>query len=299
MIARPSQAPSMPFAPPGDYSTGIRGGPLLPGSVSAKLTPSLADDVVSGPRGRYILAYSETAPTGQRLAIGIATLGLAEQVHIISAERGHLICTSSGSFDWTTPEPEHTQLWHRNTVGVRLPALIGPSGLVSNDPYLTLFELARASTRIGRLYPPSHYVEQKRWTTRVFYDLHAAVYRAGCLSSQVEYQREVDRVEQFFSDVDEHLSNSPYLTGDHITDADIWLFCLLIRFDQVYSPAFRLHRYRIRDFASIHRYSRDLYGRELFSMTTNFSAISTGYYRGIPFLDRGVTPIGPDDLFLR
>lgn len=299
MTARPTQVPVMPFEPPGDYSTGIRGGPLLPGSVSAKLTPSLADDVVSGPPGRYVLGYSETAPTGQRLAIGLATLGLADQVHIISAERGHLIRTSRASFDWATPGQEHAQLWHTSAAGVRLPALVGPGGLISNDPYLTLFELARSSAHIGRLYPPSHHIEQKRWTARIFYDLHAAVYRAGCLNSQVEYQREVERVEQFLSDLDERLSESPYLTGNHITDADIWLFCLLVRFDQVYSPAFRLHRYRIRDFPSLHRYSRDLYERELFSMTTNFSAISTGYYRGIPFLDRGVTPIGPDDLFLR
>lgn len=299
MTTQPAPVAVMPFEPPSDYSTGIPGGPLLPGSVSARLTPSLADDVVSGSPGRYILAYSETAPTGQRLAIGMATLGLTEQVHIISAERGRLIRTSRDEFAWVTPEPEHALLWQSSAIGVRLPALIGSSGLASNDPYLTLFELARAKSLTRGLYSSGNHEEQRYWTGRIFYDLHAAVYRAGCLNSQAEYQREVARIEKFFKDIEEHLSNTPYLTGEHITDADIWLFCLVVRFDQVYSPAFRLHRYRIRDFPSLHRYSRDLYGRELFAVTTNFSAISNGYYRGIPFLDRGVTPIGPDDLFLR
>lgn len=299
MSGQAMRASVVPFEPPSDYSTGIRGGPLLPASVNARLTPALADDVVSGPPGRYVLAYSETAPTGQRLAIGIATLGLTEQVHIISAERGRLIRSKRDEFDWVPPEPEYAQLWFSRAIGIRLPALIGPAGPVSNDPYLTLFELARASSNSNRLYSPDRYSEQLQWTSRVFYDLHAAVYRAGSVTSQVEYQKEVFRVEQFFNDVDKHLSKNLYLTGDHISDADIWLFCLIVRFDQVYSPAFRLHRYRIRDFPALLRYGRDLYQCEVFSTTTNFSAISNGYYRGIPFLDRGITPIGPDDLFLR
>ena len=160
MTTQPAPVAVMPFEPPSDYSTGIPGGPLLPGSVSARLTPSLADDVVSGSPGRYILAYSETAPTGQRLAIGMATLGLTEQVHIISAERGRLIRTSRDEFAWVTPEPEHALLWQSSAIGVRLPALIGSSGLASNDPYLTLFELARAKSLTRGLYSSVNNEEQ-------------------------------------------------------------------------------------------------------------------------------------------
>ena len=137
------------------------------------------------------------------------------------------------------------------------------------------------------------------WTARVFRDLHVGVYRAGSVRVQDDYQEEVDRVERLLCDVDARLAESPYLVGEQTTDADVWLYCLLVRFDQVYSPAFRLHRYRVRDFPSLHRFTRELYGRPLFSTTTSFDAISYGYYRGIPFLDRGITPVGPGDLFLR
>ncbi|WP_461513764.1 glutathione binding-like protein [Rathayibacter agropyri] len=179
-----------------------------------------------------------------------------------------------------------------------MPVLVGPNGLASNDPYRTLLELSRAASQLDVLYPQDLAHEQAHWTRRIFHELHVAVYRAGEEKDQQSYENAVTTVETFLCDLNDHLFGRETLLGTRLTDADIWLYCLLVRFDQVYAPAFRLHRYRLRDFASIRRYCKNLYAQPLFTATTSFAAISEGYYRGVPFLNRGVVPLGPDDLFL-
>ena len=60
------------FEPPEDYRLGIRGGPLLPSAVRARLSPAIARDIITGEPGQFALFYSDVAPTGQRFAIALA-----------------------------------------------------------------------------------------------------------------------------------------------------------------------------------------------------------------------------------
>lgn len=246
------------------------------------------------------MIYSEVAPTGQRMAIGMAELGLADRVAVMSVQRGQLVSIDDGRYQWQASQRRRAYELLERVAGVRLPCLCTDDGaIVSNDPFQTLAALAGAAPRSGRdLYPAACRDEQYRWTERLFYELHAGVYRAGFLNDQAAYDKQVAQVEGFLGDVNTQLRAREFLAGDTLTDADIWLFCLLVRFDQVYAPGFRLHRYRLRDFPSISAYMRALYARPLFSVTTNFPVISSGYFRGIPALDRGITPLGPDDHFL-
>ena len=40
------------FEPPEDYRLGIRGGPLLPSAVRARLSPAIARDIITGEPGQ-------------------------------------------------------------------------------------------------------------------------------------------------------------------------------------------------------------------------------------------------------
>jgi glutathione transferase len=286
------------FEPPEDYRLGIRGGPLLPSAVRARLSPAIARDIITGEPGQFALFYSDVAPTGQRFAIALALAGLAEQIPIISVQQGRLRATSDVA--WWEPIDEADASRGMLASSTRLPALVGHAGVVSNDPYRTLAILRDELTDVPiDLYPPDLAPQQRAWTERIFFDLHAAVYRAGFVTDQHEYETEVTRVEHLLSDLDHQVQKSEYLLGNGPTDADVWLFTLLIRFDVVYAPSFRLHRYRVRDFPSLHDYVRRLYRSPIFRITTDFDAITRGYHLGIPILNRGIVPVGPDDLFLR
>jgi putative glutathione S-transferase len=289
-----------PFEPSLAYTLGIRGGPLLPGKVIGRFGDAgnpitLADD----PK-RYALVYSEVAPTGQRLAIGLVMLGLADRISVINAN-GKLINPMSDTPSWSNRLSDSELRSVKSSRTVRLPVLVDDGAVVSNDPYGLLFALQTAyydAKSGGELYPSRLADLQREWTQRIFFDLHAAVYRAGFVTNQTEYETEANKVHGLLFDLEKHLGERSFLL-DQLTDADIWLFCLLIRFDQIYGPAFRLHRYRIRDFPPVHRYVRNLYRMPIFKSTTNFLAISQGYHLGIPALNTGVVPFAPDDIFLR
>jgi len=191
---------------------------------------------------------------------------------------------------------------------VRTPTLVeATTGIVSNDPYLLPYafrELARRRRQggVGRqpfLALDGDPLQEHYWDARIFEDLHVAVYRAGFVATQELYDEAAGRVHRFLADLEEHLRRTTYLYGDRPTVGDLWLFSLLVRFDQVYGPGFRLHRYRIRDLPATQHYLRRLYAIPACTATTDFAAISAGYFLGIPALNRNVVPAGPDELYLR
>ena len=162
------------FEPPEDYRLGIRGGPLLPSAVRARLSPAIARDIITGEPGQFALFYSDVAPTGQRFAIALALAGLAEQIPIISVQRGRLRATSDVA--WWEPVDEADASRGMLASSTRLPALVGHAGVVSNDPYRTLAILRDELTDVPiDLYPPDLAPQQRAWTERIFFDLPSGV----------------------------------------------------------------------------------------------------------------------------
>ncbi|KAN0053347.1 hypothetical protein ACTA71_009797 [Dictyostelium dimigraforme] len=75
-------------------------------------------------------------------------------------------------------------------------------------------------------------------------------------------------------------NNTKYLFSDEITEADIKLFVVLIRFDVVLAPAFRLNWKTTRDYPNIFKYIRRLYQNPAIKPTVNFDYIKGMYYLG-------------------
>lgn len=292
------------FRPPEDYITGIRGGPILPKDIynCSSINKPLDLEV-----DRYCLLYSPVAPSGQKLALTIALSGFLNEIAVISTSNGRLMLDLQNGTSGLTWKSISSCESHAFDIGkyTRLPVLIDlyEEQVISNDPYLLptkisydfALETGKDSSKSPIL---GNFKDQLEVESRIFYDLHAGVYRAGAVSNQEDYENEVERVYGFLVYLNKRLSNKKYLFGENISISDIWLFTLLIRYDQVYAPGFRLHKYRLRDFPEIWRYMRELYLIREFSFTTDFSLISNGYFLGVPFLNRGIVPKGPDDYFL-
>lgn len=292
------------FRPSEDYKIGITGGPILPEDI---FNCNFINEPLDYQVGRYCLLYSPVTPTGQKLALIIALSGLLNEISVISTNNGRLISSSrngENSLTWVNLNRSEESAFSIAR-SIRLPALVDlhKRQVVSNDPYLLpvkiIYDLALTTGRdISTLPISTNFDGQLELESRIFYDLHAAVYRAGFISDQGGYENEVEQVYRFLAYLNQRLSGKRYLFGDSISSSDIWLFTLLIRYDQVYMPGFRLHKYRLRDFPEVWRYLCDLYSIQEFSFTTDFSLISRGYFLGIPALNRGIVPKGPDDFFL-
>ncbi|WP_412746097.1 hypothetical protein [Krasilnikovia sp. MM14-A1004] len=291
------------FTPPHDFAMGIRGGPILPPNI---VTSEAFAAGLSAHPSRYVLFYLPHTPSGQKVAMVAALYGLLDVISVVARGSGRLAVDSGGNLHWSPELSAEERKALELSESVRSPVLVDVRTMqvLTNDPYRMPYafrELARRRTGGGArlLSVDAVGAPEQQWDARIFHELHAGVYRSGFLDSQDEYEQAVAGVFRFLSDLDARLAEHRFLHGDALVPSDLWLYSLLVRFDQVYGPAFRLHRYRLRDYGNVFRYLRELHRIPACAFTTDFPAISAGYFLGIAALNRGIVPVGPDDLFLR
>jgi len=129
----------------------------------------------------------------------------------------------------------------------------------------------------------------------VYENINNGVYRAGFATTQAAYDAAYYRLFDALDQIEQRLSESRYLVGDQVTEADWRLFTTLIRFDSVYYGHFKTNRQQIEDYSNISNYLRDLYQYEGLAETVNFQHIKTHYYFSHTTINpTQVVPNGPD-----
>ncbi|KAJ9640113.1 hypothetical protein H2201_008628 [Coniosporium apollinis] len=142
-------------------------------------------------------------------------------------------------------------------------------------------EEKRESTKgSAGLLPPHLQADIEEMNEWVYKNINAGVYGAGFASTQQAYEEHVFPLFKSLDRLEEHLSqpgHSPYLFGEHITEADIRLFPTLVRFDTAYYTLFKVNLKMIRhDYPKLHEWLRRLYWDEsektngAFKNTTRF-----------------------------
>ena len=80
----------------------------------------------------------------------------------------------------------------------------------------------------------------------LFSFINFSVYKAGVATTQKAYENHVFPLFKSLDRLEEILSNSKYLMGDDLTEADIRLYVTIIRFDVVYVQYFKCNIGMIR-----------------------------------------------------
>lgn len=96
----------------------------------------------------------------------------------------------------------------------------------------------------------------------VYHTVNNGVYKTGLATSQEAYRTNVHAVFASLDRLEDMLKRhgSPYLFGDHITEADVRLYTTLIRFDVAYHSVFMCNRKSIRhDYPHLYLWLRRLY----------------------------------------
>ncbi|XP_038066958.1 glutathionyl-hydroquinone reductase YqjG-like [Patiria miniata] len=125
--------------------------------------------------------------------------------------------------------------------------------------------------------------------------INNGVYRAGFAKSQEAYDVAVREVFGGLDKAEGILSNSRYLTGSSLTEADVRLFTTLIRFDTVYHGHFKCNKKRIIDYPNIWGFVRDVYQKEAVRETVDQQHIQNHYLQSHLHINPfGIVPIGPD-----
>ena len=139
----------------------------------------------------------------------------------------------------------------------------------------------------------------------VYDTVNNGVYKCGFATSQEAYDTNIYPLFKSLDRLESHLAvnQTPYLFGDHITEADIRLYPTLARFDAAYHTLFKCNLKMIRhDYPRLHKWLRNLYWNTseetnggAFGSTTHFVHIKEGYTYS---LKQNVVPAGPQEPIL-
>ena len=130
---------------------------------------------------------------------------------------------------------------------------------------------------------------------RIYHTLNNGVYRSGFAQTQIAYEAAVSELFDTMDWLEDRLTESRYLMGDRITEADWRLLPTLLRFDPVYHYHFKCNIRRLRDYPSLWGYTRELYQIPGVAETTNFAHIKKHYYGSHESVNPlRIVPLGPD-----
>lgn len=170
--------------------------------------------------------------------------------------------------------------------------------IVSNESSEIIRMFNSAFNHLGAteldLYPADLQEQIDAWNTLIYSSINNGVYRTGFATTQAAYEEAYHQLFDYLDKLEEQLSQTRYLTGDSITEADWRLFTTLVRFDAVYVGHFKCNRNRIVDMPNLWGYLRDLYQQPGIAETVDMHHIKSHYYASHDMINpTGVVPKGP------
>ncbi|MFD9573696.1 glutathione S-transferase family protein [Streptomyces sp. NPDC059982] len=261
--------------------------------------------------GRYRLVVSRACPWAHRAVIVRRLLGLEEALPMAVAGPTHDKRSWTFDLDPDGRDPvlgiERLQeaYFARDPGydrGITVPAIVDvPSGEVVTNDYaqitvdLSLEWTAHHRAGAPKLYPAALRPEIDAVNEGIYADVNNGVYRTGFATSQEAYEEAYARLFARLDLLSERLERSRYLVGETITEADIWLFTSLVRFDAVYHGHFKCNRHKLSEMPVLWAYARDLFQTPGFGDTVDFGHIKEHFYVVHSHINpSGIVPAGPD-----
>jgi putative glutathione S-transferase len=151
--------------------------------------------------------------------------------------------------------------------------------------------------KTGDYYPENRREEIDAINNLIYNTLNNGVYKAGFATTQNAYEEAVVPLFDTLDWLEQRLSNSLFLIGENITEADWRLFTTLIRFDAVYVGHFKCNLRRIADYPALSVYLKRLLDVPGVMQTINMAHIKNHYYQShLSINPHGVVPLGPSSV---
>ncbi len=267
-------------------------------------------DGFAAAKGRYHLYVSLACPWAHRTLILRALKGLEDVVsvsvtHWFMGEQGWTFTPGEG----VIPDPLFNsrlvyEIYLRadsSYTGVATVPLLWDchtQAIVNNDPteIMRMFNSAFDGLGVesGDYYPVSLRSEIDTLNAKLQDHLADGVYKAGFATTQRSYESAVSQVFDTLDWLENRLSKTRLLCGDRLTEVDIRLFTILVRFDVVYHGHFKCNLRRLTDYRYLWAYVRDVYQWPGIAATVDFRHIKRHYYTSYTAINsNGVVPLGP------
>lgn len=126
----------------------------------------------------------------------------------------------------------------------------------------------------------------------IYHRINNAVYRTGFASTQEAYAKECTQLFKALDELEQKLTDSPFLLGKSLLEPDIRLFTTLIRFDWVYYGHFKCNIRPISSYPALYQYMLTIYN--LVAKTISREHIQQHYYQSHPWINPNqIVPVGP------
>ena len=109
-------------------------------------------------------------------------------------------------------------------------------------------------------------------------NLDKAIRKSDLAESQEEYEGYFKEVFSHLDDFDNILGGQKYLGGDEISEDDIDLYKILIKFDIIYYFAFKLNLKHIWEYEHLFRFVKELYNNPITKEFNDLDAIKKYFY---------------------
>lgn len=130
---------------------------------------------------------------------------------------------------------------------------------------------------------------------RIYNTINNGVYKAGFATTQAAYDAAVVPLFDSLDWLESRLSDTRYLMGDTVTEADWRLFTTLARFDLVYHGHFKCNKRMLKDYPNLWGYTRELYQWAGVAETTKFDHFVRHYHYSHDTINPNrIVPITPD-----
>lgn len=294
------------------YDTAESGGRFIRKDSAFRhaITPGGTETGFPAQPGRYHLYVSLACPWAHRTLIMRSLKGLEDAISISIV---HWLMGKDGwtfnEAEATIPDPVHHASFLRDIYLAADPAYTGrvtvpvlwdkqTNAIVNNESaeIIRMMNTAfdHAGARPGDYYPEPLRAEIDALNARIYPTVNNGVYCAGFATTQDAYEEALAPLFETLDWLESRLATSRFLTGPHLTEADIRLFTTLIRFDAVYVGHFKCNLRRIADYPSLSAYTRDIYQHEAIAGTVNFHHIKNHYYQSHPSINpTAIVPAGP------
>jgi glutathionyl-hydroquinone reductase len=264
--------------------------------------------------GRYHLYVMYGCPWAHRTIIVRQLKGLQSAIGM-TAVHHHLIEGQGWTFAPERPDPLYgltrlRELYEMTSPGyegkVTVPVLWDTQerSIVNNESAEIVRMLGSAFDAFAAnpgldLYPAAQRGHIDFWNDRLQDAVNEGVYTAGFTQDQAVYEQAATRFFERLQELDRHLSQHRFLTGNAPTEADWRLFPTLIRLEWVYRGLFKLDHKRLVDYPHLFAYTRELYQWPGIGETVNIQHIRHGYWPSLTRLNpSGIVPLGPDVDFM-
>ncbi|MFO7563333.1 MAG: glutathione S-transferase family protein [Enhygromyxa sp.] len=245
--------------------------------------------------GRYHLYVSLACPWAHRTLIVRTLKGLERAIDVSVVD--HFMGEDGWRFDPEVPGATTDALFGsrylrevylradpRYTGRVTVPILWDREGdtIVNNESREIVrmldHELAGVAERDVDLAPIELRAEVERVIDAIYEPINNGVYRAGFATSQAAYDEAVDELFAALDHWEGVLEGQRWLAGERLSEADIFLFTTLIRFDLVYHTHFKCNRKRVIDYPNLWGFVREIHQLPGVAQTCNFEHIRRHYY---------------------